>query len=61
MRDTHFEYFLEQLAQRMTAFDNKWFRDESAVVSLLSGILDMIEQNKVPGSFDKSLCDSLLD
>ena len=43
---------LEALVARMSSFNESWFKQQKKVNDFLSGILAMIDQNKVPGKFD---------
>jgi len=61
MKATQFSNFLERFAQRMLAFDERWFRKQTAVHELMLGVLRLITENKVPDStFSDEICDSLL-
>ncbi|MFS8160091.1 MAG: hypothetical protein ACMG6E_07760 [Candidatus Roizmanbacteria bacterium] len=58
---TCFINLLDSLVQRMASYDLKWFKNQHDVNGFLFGCMLMVEENKVPGTFTKKLCNSLLD
>ncbi len=57
----NYVHFLEVLAKRMKTLDKRWFNNIASVKKIIYTTLELVKDNKLPGTFDTSTTTMVLD